>query len=292
MRRTAIALLGLAAWGLSACALLDDRPPLVEVTLEEAIAAPYRDANRARDLYRHPLQTLQFFGVENDMTVVEIWPGGGWYTEILAPFLRAKGHYVAAVFPDTPDASDYRKRTVTRFKSALQDHPDLFDGVIVTEIGAPDRWAPVPANTADMVLTFRNVHNWMAEKSERPMFESFFQMLKPGGVLGVVEHRAPEGMSKSAMVRTGYVSQEYVIELATQAGFVWAGWDDVNANPKDTKDYPGGVWTLPPTLKLGKQDREKYIAIGESDRMTLKFVKPDPNAPPPTLATPPLGSEP
>lgn len=256
------------------------QPPVI--TLEQAIAAPYREQNRLRDRYRHPLETLQFFGIESDMTVVEIWPGGGWYSEILAPFLAARGRYIAAQFPDTPSAPDYQKQTLAAYRKAIAAHPELYSRVTVSAIGAPNFWQPAPPNSADLVLSFRNVHNWLQNDTEREMFAAFYRTLKPGGVLGVVEHRAvADEIPRSQIVRTGYVPQDYVIELATAAGFAYVGWEEINANPKDTKNYPAGVWTLPPTLRLGQTNRDQYLAIGESDRMTLKFVKPDPNAPAP-----------
>lgn len=243
------------------------------ITLEQALAAPYRDANRARDVYRHPLQTLEFFGIRDDMTVVEIWPGSGWYTEILAPFLRANGRYIAAQYPDAPSTPAYQKRGLEAYQKALAASPQLFDRVRVSAIGPPGFWTPAPPETADLVLTFRNVHNWLSTGTEREMFAAFYRTLKPGGVLGVVEHRNWDDATRDEMVRSGYMSQDYVVQLATEAGFTWVAWEEINANPRDTKDYPGGVWTLPPTLRLGEVDRDKYLAIGESDRMTLKFVK-------------------
>nr|WP_217650231.1 methyltransferase [Hydrocarboniphaga daqingensis] len=265
-----------AGWLLSSCVTPPPAAPetLPTITLEQAIAAPYRDANRARDLDRHPLETLEFFGVENDMTVIEIWPGGGWYTEILAPFLRARGLYIAAHFADSPNQPAYQKRTLDQYKKALAATPQLFDRVRLTAIGAPNAWQPAPPDSADMVLTFRNVHNWLADGTEREMFAAFFRVLKKGGVLGVVEHRNYDDVSREEMIRSGYMSQDYVVQLAVEAGFTWVAWEEINANPRDTRDHPGGVWTLPPTLRLGDVDRAKYLAIGESDRMTLKFVKP------------------
>ena len=255
------------------------QPPVI--TLEQAVSASYRDQNRVRDRYRHPLETLQFFGIEDDMTVVEIWPAGGWYSEILAPFLAARGRYIAAQYPDTPSAPDYQKQTLVAYRKAIVEHPEFYSRVTVGAIGAPNFWQPAPPNSADLVLTFRNVHNWLQNDTEREMFAAFYRTLKPGGVLGVEEHRAADEIPRSEMIRTGYVPQDYVIELATAAGFAYVGWEEINANPKDIKNYPAGVWTLPPTLRLGATNRDKYLAIGESDRMTLKFVKPDPNAPAP-----------
>lgn len=247
-------------------------PPPPPITLEQAIAGAHRsEARRSRDVYRHPLETLEFFGIEDHMTVVEVWPGAGWYTEILAPYLRARGRYVAAVPPPVTPA---QQKALADFRAQLAARPELYDRVLIGELGPPDRWLPVPPGSADLVLTFRNVHNWLASGHEREMFAAFYRSLRPRGVLGVVEHRGAEGMRREDMVRSGYVPQDYVIQLATDAGFVHLAWDEINANPRDTKDHPAGVWTLPPTLRLGDQDRDKYLAIGESDRMTLKFVKP------------------
>ncbi|WP_202795540.1 class I SAM-dependent methyltransferase [Rhodospirillum centenum] len=241
--------------------------------LETALAGAHRsDANKARDVYRHPKETLAFFGLSADQTVVEISPGGGWYTEVLAPVLKDKGRYVAAG-PDRQSKSEYMQRTLARFDEKLKAAPEVYGKVEVAEFG-PDDLAPVPAGTADLVLTFRNVHNWMAAGWAEQAFAAMYAALKPGGVLGVVEHRAAADQPQDPKAASGYVRQDTVIALAEKAGFTFAGSSEVNANPKDTKDHPKGVWTLPPTLTLKDQDRDKYLAIGESDRMTLKFVKP------------------
>jgi predicted methyltransferase len=263
MKRTpivaAIALLTLACAARAA-------PLTPPATLAEVIAGPQRTpAFRARDRYRHPLQVLDFFGVKSDMRVVEIWPAGGWWTEILAPYLRAHGRYYAAVQPPYRDAG---------FRDKLAAAPKYYDRVVVTEAGPPDHWRIAPPGSADLVLTFRNVHNWLAGGYEKEMFAALYRALKPGGVLGLVEHRAAPGTTRADWVKTGYVSEAFVIELAREAGFRLVATSEINANPKDTKNYPKGVWTLPPTLALGRKDRAKYLAIGESDRMTLKFVKP------------------
>lgn len=241
--------------------------------LDTALAGPHRaDTNKARDPYRHPKETLAFFGLSAGQTVVEIWPGGGWYTEVLAPVLKDTGRYVAAG-PDRQSKSEYMQRTLARFDEKLKAAPDLYGKVEVAEFG-PDDLAPVPPGTADLVLTFRNVHNWMAAGWADQAFAAMYAALKPGGVLGVVEHRAPDDQPQDPKAASGYVRQDTVIALAQKAGFSFAGASEVNANPKDTKDHPEGVWTLPPTLALKDKDRDKYLAIGESDRMTLKFVKP------------------
>ncbi|MGQ0699062.1 MAG: class I SAM-dependent methyltransferase [Panacagrimonas sp.] len=245
-------------------------------SLEEILAAPHRSAeNRARDVYRHPLETLKFFGLKPDQQVVEVWPGGGWYTEIIAPYLRDSGQYIAAGFVTSgADAPKWRIDMMEKYAAWLTAQPKLFGKPLITQLGIPDAFVAAPAGSADLVLTFRNVHNWMKAGYEAQMFKSFFDALKPGGVLGVVEHRAKPGTSLDKMKGSGYVTEAHVIELAKAAGFQLDASSEINANPKDGTVHPEGVWTLPPTLRLGDKDREKYLAIGESDRMTLRFVKP------------------
>jgi predicted methyltransferase len=229
----------------------------------------------ARDRYRHPLETLRFFGLRPDQTVVEIWPGRGWYMEILAPYLRERGRYYAAIeAPDVQGASKEAKEQASFLRQRIAADPGHFGKVLVTELHPPQLTEICPAGTADVVLTFRNVHNWIEDGDQQQQFEAFFKALKPGGVLGVVEHRAPPGTSLEQTRKSGYVDEAYLKKLATAAGFRFAAASPVNDNPRDTKDYPQGVWTLPPTLALGDKERDKYLAIGESDRMTLKFVKP------------------
>ena len=248
----------------------------VDPKLQAVIASQERpEADRARDRYRHPAETLTFFGLKPDMTVVEIAPGGGWYTEILAPYLSQSGHYYAAGPATTlPDSSEGAKKAVATLSSKFAANPQRYGKPTITEFQPPLRTEVAPAGTADLVLTFRNVHNWIARETELAAFKSFFAALKPGGTLGVVEHRGKPGETLDEMKKSGYVSEAYVKQLAQLAGFEFVASSKVNDNPKDTKDYADGVWTLPPTLKLGDRDREKYLAIGESDRMTLKFVKP------------------
>jgi len=247
-----------------------------ELLLDHAIAGNHRDAkNMARDIYRHPKETLLFFGLEANMTVVEIWPGGGWYTEILAPVLRDKGKLYAASFAvQAKNTSELRKEIKRDFLKKLAQHPEIYGRIIHTQLQAPEYVNIGPHGKADMVLTFRNVHNWAKDGTADSTFKAFYEVLKPGGILGVTDHRANPGTPFEDMVRSGYVTEDYVIELAKRAGFQLVAKSEINANPKDTKDHPKGVWTLPPTLRLGDQDREKYLAIGESDRMILTFVKP------------------
>ena len=237
--------------------------------LKAAIAGSHRSpANVARDAHRHPYETLTFFGIKPNMTVVELVPSGGWYTEILAPYLRDKGKLIGAGQPVDTD------RYGMRFKQKLDSNPAVYDKVAIGLFNPPSQYDIAKPNSVDMVLTFRNVHNWMGHGDDnvKLAFKKMFEVLKPGGVLGVTDHRLPESMP--ADPKSGYVHQSYVIKMAESAGFKLAAKSEINANPKDTANHKGGVWALPPTLANKDVDREKYLAIGESDRMTLKFVKP------------------
>lgn len=253
-----------------------------DITFNQVLVGHWRSAeNKARDAHRHPRETLTFFGLKPGLTVVEITPGGGWYTEILAPLLKGQGKLVAAVVdPATAEKEgtrEYLGKSNTKFKEKLAAGPDQYSEVEVREF-AMTTPSFGPAGSADLVLTFRNVHNFMNWKNDGAMFKAAFDVLKPGGVLGVTDHRAAAGADLEKIKTSGYITEDYVIKLATDAGFQLAEKSEINANPKDTKDYEKGVWTLPPSLTLGDTDREKYVAIGESDRMTLRFVKPDPAA--------------
>ncbi|MFJ3372726.1 class I SAM-dependent methyltransferase [Pseudomonas sp. NPDC086251] len=227
--------------------------------------------NVARDGYRHPQQSLQFFGLGPHQTVIEITPGNGWYSELLAPLLKDHGQYVAAV--QAPTVSEYARKNEEKLKAKFAAAPAQYASAQVLEFD-PKAPALGQPGSADTVLTFRNVHNWVLAETAPLMFEAFFKVLKPGGVLGVVDHRAKDGASLDDIKHSGYLTTDYVVKLATDAGFKLERQSEINANPKDTKDYPEGVWTLPPALTLGDKDRVKYVAIGESDRMTLRFVKP------------------
>ena len=240
--------------------------------LAQAMAGEHRsDKNKARDKYRHPKQTLEFFGFKPNMTVVEITPGGGWYTEILAPALKGSGKLYGAHYPDTGE-DNYFSKSRQRLEKKLASDP-VFSEVKLTDFNPRKTSELAPAGTADIVLTFRNLHNW-GKDGVTQVFADAYKALKPGGVLGVVEHRMPASQDWEANKRSGYFPKTMAVELAKKAGFTLAATSEVNANPKDTADHPKGVWTLPPRLALGDKDKAKYLAIGESDRMTLKFVKP------------------
>ena len=230
-------------------------------------------AQLARDVHRNPADTLAFFGVAPTMTVVEIWPGGGWYSAILAPLLREEGTFYAAHFPVDTDVVFYQ-RLRKRYAGKLAAAPALYDRVVLTEFYPPNGVSAGPAGKVDRVLTFRNVHNWIKGGYDRQAFAELFALLKPGGVLGMVEHRARPGTDRDTMISSGYVTEAYVIALAQGAGFTLDGKSEINANPRDDTRHPQGVWTLPPSLRLGQTERDKYLAIGESDRMTLRFRKP------------------
>lgn len=244
--------------------------------LQSAIKGPQRSAaNVVRDVARHPYETLTFFGIRPDMTVVELSPGGGWYTEILAPYLRDKGQLIEAHY-DPASSVPYQARDAKKFKDKLAAEPTVYDKVQMSVFDVPDKLDIAPKGTADMVLTFRNVHNWAAigDTAVLTVFKAVYESLKPGGVFGVVDHRLPVAMAQDAKASSGYLHESYVIKLAEAAGFKLAAKSEVNANPKDTADYPDGVWTLPPSYFLKDKDRARYAAIGESDRFTLRFVRP------------------
>ena len=234
------------------------------------IAIAERDTSR--DQYRHPMATLAFFGVTPQMDVLEISPGGGWYTEVLAQYVT--GNLLAGHYDPQSDRAYYRN-SQSKFAAKMAAAPELYGNVKMHVFDASAKKLSAETSSVDAVVTFRNVHNWMSSSTESSSFELFFNALKPGGMLGVVEHRAPDGTDKATMKKSGYMTQDYVIELARGAGFILEASSEVNANEKDTANHPKGVWTLPPSLSLGDQDRDRYLAIGESDRMTLRFRKPN-----------------
>ena len=297
--RTPLALAFALSLGLAACSPASEEPAATPEATPEATAADaaetadrdaqvdpmdavlagdWRDAdNAARDAWRHPRETLAFFGVGPSQTLVEISPGGGWYTEILAALPGEKGSYIGVINDPAKSgnerAQNYYSEANTKLRDKLAARPDVYGEATLVEI---DPKAPVigEPGSADVVLTFRNVHNWVMAGNEAAMLQSFYDVLAPGGVLGVVEHRAAAGKTLAEVKTSGYLPEDYVIGLAEAAGFVLEEKSEINANPADTKDHPNGVWTLPPGNNHEEADAAKYAAIGESDRMTLRFVKP------------------
>ncbi|MEX0977053.1 MAG: hypothetical protein WDZ50_08165 [Woeseia sp.] len=254
---------------------LDSR---TSAALDAALAGDHRsDANKSRDRYRNPRETLAFFGFRSDMTVVEIWPGGGWYTEILAPALQERGKLYATQYSVNPPFA-YQRQYFGIFLTMAGTAPDRYRDVVITHLNFPDQLEVAPAGSADLVVTFRNVHNWFdpgyGQDAARLGFKAMFDALKPGGTLGIVDHRWPDAETEDPSAANGYISEERTIKFAEAAGFEFAGRSEINRNPLDTHDHPEGVWSLPPSLSLGDQDRDRYTAIGESDRFTLKFTKP------------------
>ena len=267
MRQTLIASLVLSL-AITGGATLTAKTMAGKSALSVALAASHRsEANRARDQYRHPAQTLAFFGVKPGDKVVELWPGGGWYTEILAPYLAPKGQFTVASPVGRASESIAKK---------LDANPEIYGKVVRANFPAAAGAMTVAPGSADVVLTFRNVHNWRfgGIDAAQAAFDQAYAMLKPGGTLGVTDHRLSEAADGVREEKSGYMKVSSVKAFAAKAGFKFVASSEVNANPRDTKDYPKGVWTLPPRFAEGDVDRAKYAAIGESDRMTLKFVKP------------------
>jgi len=250
------------------------------IELSQVVKSEYRSAeNKARDQYRRPVETLNFFGLKPEMSVLEVWPARGWYTEILAPFLKDQGKLTIANFRQNDGTlEDERKifwaRLAAKLQQDIEHNPQHFGVVQVEEFDPPALMQLPQVNQFDLVLSFRNSHIWNEEGYLLDVYRSFFDMLKPGGTLGLVEHRSSRLSEISSRAGEGYLDEYYVIAVAQQAGFVLADRSEINANPKDTKDYPKGVYALPPTLAMGSLDKARYLSIGESDRMTLKFTKP------------------
>ncbi|WP_417686595.1 class I SAM-dependent methyltransferase [Pseudidiomarina gelatinasegens] len=262
--------------GLTACSEPTASAVAQDNALEQAVQAESRqDTNKARDKFRNPQQTLAFFGIRPNMTVVEVSPGGGWYTEILAPYLKQDGLLYAAHFP-ADSSSGYYARSRQAFVERVANDAN-FANIVVTEFAPFSETEIAPPGSADMVLTFRNLHNWYmngGDEAVQNAFLQFYTALKPGGVLGVVDHRLPENRPDTDMASSGYMKESFAVAMAEAVGFELVERSEINSNPRDTADHPRGVWTLPPTLRLGDENRDTYSAIGESDRFTLKFVKP------------------
>jgi len=277
-------MVGAGAMALAGCGpkAAAPKPSRKAQGLAQAVAGEWRTApDKARDAFRHPIESLQFWGLKPGMTVVEFWPGAGWYTDILAPFLNETGGRLYAANLEPLD--DTSRQAIDAYGRKLADKPRVYGEVTITAFG-PTSGPVAPAGTADLALFLRNIHNWMAAGIADKAFRDAFAALKPGGLLGVEEHRASVGGVQDALAADGYVQQDYVIQLAKEAGFVLDAISEINANPKDTRDHPFGVWTLPPTRLSAPRgepakegfDHAKYDAIGESDRMTLRFEKPKP----------------
>lgn len=263
-----LTVLGVALWSVAGCkggSKIQEGAGAVD-PLRTAIASSHREEkNIGRDVYRRPYETLKFFEVEPHMSVLEITPGQGWYTEILGPYLKDKGTLYLAIFP-ADNKTEYFQNANRILKEKIQNHAQHYGEVVFTEFKVGQEFAP--KTSVDRVLTFRNVHNWSEPEK---IFKGFYDVLKPGGILGVVDHRAKPDTKD--LKNSGYIKQEDVIRWAEEAGFKFVESSEINANPKDTTNHPKGVWTLPPSLRLGDVDRQKYLDIGESDRMTLKFKK-------------------
>ena len=261
----------------------DAAPPATTPTfsdLASVLAGEHRGDNAARDAFRHPQETLEFFGLERGMTVAELWPGGGWYTEIIAPYLRDEGKLIVTNWPS--DHERYGKYA-QKFEDKVKAAPEIFGDltIAIAPVSAEEAFELAAADSVDLVVTFRNSHGWFNNSQTEQIYGAAFAALKPGGIFGVVQHRAAEGSNAEETAENGYLPEALVIENAQKAGFELVEKSEINANPKDTKDYPGGVWTLPPNLngperdvEQSDEDKAKHTEIGESDRMTLKFRKP------------------
>jgi predicted methyltransferase len=272
LHKGALAALAIALVAV-ACASATSTQNTAAESLDRILADAHRPAaDRERDVYRHPKDTLLFFGLRPQMQVVEIWPEPGWYSEVIAPLVKDEGKYYAALAVPQPDNTYVTARTKA-YEDRFAAHPELYGKIELTTFGK-SAGNIAPPGSVDMVVTFRNIHNWMAGGWAPQAFAAMYKALKPGGILGVVEHRGNPELPQDPKAKSGYVREDEAIRLIQSQGFAFVAKSEINANPRDTKDYPQGVWTLPPVYRLGDKDKEIYAAIGESDRFTLKFVKP------------------
>jgi predicted methyltransferase len=270
----ALALLGFA---LTAASPARAGSAAAEAAIRAAVASPARaETDRARDAQRHPVETLLFFGLEPEMRVLELWAGRGWYTETLGPVLRERGKLTVTNFDPNGPQDEYAHKMAREYAAWLAANRERIGDVAVVQVAPPEQLSLGAPGSYDLIVSFRNNHTWMNGGYHEAVYREAFRALKPGGVLGVVQHRAPAGADPAASAKRGYVPEATVIAAAEAAGFALDARSEINANPRDTKDYPKGVWTLPPSFAEGEKDRAKYAAIGESDRMTLRFVKPKP----------------
>jgi predicted methyltransferase len=261
------ALVVLAAGGAGAATPATAPDP----ALAAAVANPAREPRFvARDAARHPVEELTFFGLKPSMTVVELWPGGGYWTEILGPYIAKQGRYYVAL--PTPGNAE-EDTGVARWRSRVAAQQGRLGDIQETTLG-PGHFEIAPAGSADLVLTFRNIHNWMEAGYVEDVLAACYKALKPGGILGVEGHRGRTDKPQDPKAETGYVREDYAVALAKKAGFEFVGSSEIDANPRDTKDWVDGVWTLPPTLSQGDKDKARYVAIGEADNFVLKFRKP------------------
>ena len=270
MSVNAVALLCVAA--ASSLSVAADQAPAIDPALSAAVASPERSAPFvARDGARHPAEELSFFGLRPAMTVVELWPGTGYWTEILGAYLAVQGHYYVALPTPRPDGED---QGVKRWSERVEQQKARLGTIVRTKLGPPGQYDIAPPGSADLVLTFRNLHNWIEGGFSSDALAACYKALKPGGILGIEDHRGRNDKPQDPKAESGYLRQDYVIALVKQSGFEFVAASEINANVKDTKDWPEGVWTLPPTLTLGEKDRARYQAIGEADNFVLKFRKP------------------
>ncbi|MEM1414350.1 MAG: methyltransferase [Myxococcota bacterium] len=239
--------------------------------IDAILAADFRpEEERARDVYRHPAETLAFFGVAPGKDVLELWPGRGWYTKILAPLLHDAGSLVVAT--TDPSVAGYRGERDSEMHALWAADPAMYGNMETVILDPPGHTNLGEPESVDVVLTFRNTHNWLGDGTQEAVYAAAFRVLRPGGVLGVVQHRDADDAEPNP--ERGYLPTGFVVETATAAGFVLDEASEINANASDPKDHEGGVWALPPALRHGEEGAERYRAIGESDRMTLRFLKP------------------